>query len=584
MSLIACFASIAATLFFLSCATTRPEQTSTARTAPEQWRAEHRIIDLHQHIDYTTQHLARAVAIMDRVGIGVAVNLSGGYVTKGPDGISEFERNKSLADRLFPGRFVHYMNLDYTGWDDPDFAEKAVKQIEEGHRLGAAGFKEYKRLGLYLRDGAGKLIRIDDPKLDGVWKKVGQLGMPVSIHVADPRAFWLPFNESNERWKELKDHKSWWFGDTNKYPARMELLEALDRVITRHPETTFVSVHFANNAEDLDWVDAALDHHANMRADLAARIPEIGRHNPDKVRSIFVKHQDRILFATDFQVYDRLILGSSGNEPPPTDDDAADFYSKEWRWLETNDRNIPSMTPIQGDWTINGIGLPPDVLRKIYFDNARTLLVRSLPRPTLKAARIQVDFVPNGDLSKPVWSGARPVALETESNTGVVKPAFSTSVRALWSDEYLYLAYSCPFTKLTTYQPVQEKERMGLWDRDVVEAFIGSNTNEIGHYTEYEVSPTNERLDVRIARPQFDFEWSSHFESATRINERDRTWTAELRIPISAISASKPAPGNLWRINLYRCDYANKQFLAWNPVLVSTFHTPHRFGTLELAE
>jgi hypothetical protein len=202
----------------------------------------------------------------------------------------------------------------------------------------------------------------------------------------------------------------------------------------------------------------------------------------------------------------------------------------------------------------------------------------------LKAARIHTDFVPNGDLSKPVWSGARPVALETESNTGIVKPAFSTSVRALWSDEYLYLAYSCPFTKLTTYQPVQEKERMGLWDRDVVEAFIGSNTNEIGHYTEYEVSPTNEKLDVRIARPQFDFEWSSHFESATRINEKDKTWTAELRIPVSAISASKPAPGNLWRINHYRCDYANKQFLAWNPVLVSTFHTPDRFGTLEFAE
>ncbi|MDB6040526.1 MAG: hypothetical protein JWM99_4367, partial [Verrucomicrobiales bacterium] len=161
---------------------------------------------------------------------------------------------------------------------------------------------------------------------------------------------------------------------------------------------------------------------------------------------------------------------------------------------------------------------------------------------------------------------------------------FSTSVRALWSDEYLYLAYTCPFTKLTTYQPVQEKERMGLWDRDVIEAFIGSDTNQIAHYTEYEVSPTNEKLDVRIARPQFDFEWSSHFESATRINEKDKIWTAELRIPLKSISDSKPTPGNLWRINLYRCDYANKEFLAWSPVLVSTFHTPERFGSLAFGE
>src|SRR2546430_13504458 len=48
------------------------------------------------------------------------------------------------------------------------------------------------------------------------------------------------------------DHRNWWFGDTNQYPTHAELLAALNRVIARHPETTFVCVHFANNAEDLD--------------------------------------------------------------------------------------------------------------------------------------------------------------------------------------------------------------------------------------------------------------------------------------------------------------------------------------------
>jgi hypothetical protein len=113
---------------------------------PDQWRAKHRIIDLHQHINCTTQHLARVVKILDAVGIGVAVNLSGGTVTPGKDGApSEFEQNKKLADALFPGRFLQYMNLDYTDWDKPDFSQRAVKQIEGGYRLGAAGFKEFKR-------------------------------------------------------------------------------------------------------------------------------------------------------------------------------------------------------------------------------------------------------------------------------------------------------------------------------------------------------------------------------------------------------------------------------------------------------
>lgn len=567
----------------LSCLIAPHANGATAGEQCDEWRAQHRVIDLHQHINYTAQHLSRAVRIMDRVGVGVAVNLSGGYVTRGTNAVSDFERNKRLADTLFPGRFVHYMNLDYTGWDEPDFSERAARQIEEGHRLGAAGFKEYKRLGLYLKDRAGKLIRIDDPKLDAMWKRCGELNMPVSIHVADPRAFWLPYDDKNERWKELKDHKSWWFGDTNKFPPRMELLEALNRVIARHPKTTFVCVHFANNAEELEWVDGALSKYPNMMADLAARIPEIGRHEPEKVRQLFTRHQDRILFATDFQVYNRLILGSSGNEPPPTDDDAAEFFAKEWRWLETNDRDFPHMTPIQGDWTISGIGLPAPVLRKIYFDNARKLLARSLPAPALRAARVDADFALNGDIARREWSAATPVQLEYESRTSVARPEFSTTVRALWSEKFLYLAFECPFTTLTVFEPAQKTERMGLWEKDVVEAFIGSDASDLKRYTEYEVSPTNERLDVRIALPKYDFAWSSGFESATRIDEKSKRWTAEMRIALPELADSQPMPGTKWRINLYRCDYANKAFLAFNPVLTGSFHTPERFGILEFA-
>jgi predicted TIM-barrel fold metal-dependent hydrolase len=473
------------------------------------------------------------------------------------------------------------MNLDYKGWDKADFAERAARQIEEGRRLGAAGFKEFKRLGLYLRDGDGKLIRIDDPKLDPMWERCGELNMPVSIHVADPRAFWLPYDGKNERWKELRDHRSWWFGDTNIYPIRMELLEALNRVIARHPKTTFVCVHFANNSEELDWVDQMLDRYPNMNADLAARIPELGRHNPQKAHQLFIKHQDRIFFATDFQVYDRLILGSSGNEPPPTDADAEMFYQKEWRWLETWDKDWPHMTPIQGDWTISAIGLPASVLRKIYFDNARKLVARSLPAPVVKAARIDRDFVPDGALSETVWQQAQPVHMEYQSATGVAVPAVSTAVRALWSDQFLYLGYECPFTTLTVFEPPQHgKERLGLWDRDVVEAFIGSNPDNINRYTEFEVAPTNEKLDLTLNLPERDFEWESGFESAVKTNEHARVWTAEVRIPLSKLSAVKPEPGTQWRMNLYRCDRANKAFLAWNPTLQGGFHAPERFGIL----
>ncbi len=581
---------------YLGCAGMAVAQAMAAdgRAQPDQWRAEHRLIDLHQHIDFTTQHLARAVRIMDAVGLGVAVNLGTGTVAPSKDGgPSEFERNKHLADALFPGRLVHYMILNYQGWDDPDWSARAVKQIEEGHRLGSAGLKEFKRLGLYLRDGAGKLIAVDDPKLDPVWERCGELGMPVSIHVADPKAFWMPYNESNERWKELKDHQSWWFGDTNKYPTWKGLLAALNRVIARHPRTTFVCVHFANCAEDLDWVEASLSRYPNMMADLAARIPELGRHDPDQVRRLFLKYQDRILLGTDFMVYDRLILGSSGNEPPPTDADAEVFYRKHWRWLETRDCNWRHMTPIQGDWTINSINLPESVLRKIYFDNARKLLARSLPAPVVRARRLANDFQLDGDLTKTEWQVAPPAHLEYETATATARPNMATSVRVLWTRNYLYLAYECPYTTLTTFEPPQferkrfevDKPGVSLWDRDVVEAFIGADPENPKHYSEFEVAPSNEKLDLMILNlPEKDFAWNSRFESAVKIDTDAKVWTCEVRIPLTALSDTPPVGGTRWRLNLFRCDRANRAFLAWNPTLSGSFHEPNRFGVLEFLD
>ena len=350
------------------------------RATADRWRAERRLIDLHMHIDPTPEHAGLAVKVMDDAGIGVGVELSGGTVTHAPGQESEFARTKRFLDEHFPGRFVEYMNFDYSEWDSPDFAKKAEAQVEEGARLGAAGLKEFKRLGLFERDRAGHLLKIDDPRLDLAWAALGRLGMPVSIHVADPKAFWEPYTPENERWIELKDHPRWWFGDPKKYPPRMDLLAALERVITRHPETTFVSVHMGNNAEDLAWVDAQLERHPNMMVDIAARVPEFGRHDPEQVRAFFVKNQDRILFATDFQVYDRMTLGSGGSGPPPTEADADAFFRTHWRFFETADKDFAHMTPIQGSWTISAIHLPASVLEKVYFGNARKLLARSLPQ------------------------------------------------------------------------------------------------------------------------------------------------------------------------------------------------------------
>ncbi len=554
---------------------------------PDSWRTEKRLVDVHTHVNATAERYARAIKILNAVGIGTAIELGSGTVTSArdaPEERSTFANAQRVSAEIAPGQFMHHMLIDYSGWDSPEWSSLAVKQVEIGHSLGAAGLKEFKRLGLSLRDGTGQLIRVDDPKLDPVWKKCGELKMPVSIHVADPKAFWEPRNESNERWDELRDHPSWWFGDHNKHPKREELLEQLSRVIARHPETTFIAVHFANNAEDLDWVAQQFEKHPNLYADIAARIPEIGRHPPDLLREFFVQHQDRLLFGSDFQVHDRLILGSAGDDERPNDYDAVVFFEKTWRFFETKDRDWNHMTPIQGSWTISSIDLPHEVLRKVYFDNARKLFVNRWPLPTAFAKMIQTDFVPNGELDEDVWKSAPAARIEYTIQHATAVPTHSTHVRVLCSSKYLYLGFVAPYTELKTGSPDSSGERMGLWDDDVVEAFIAPDPTQINRYSEYEWAPNGETLDLVLDLPNKDFAWSSEMESQVTLDPLTKLWITEVRIPLSKISERMPQVGDRWRANFFRHDNATNAFMGWNPTASATAHQPSRFGWLEFVE
>jgi len=64
-----------------------------------------------------------------------------------------------------------------------------MRQIEAGFRLGASELKEYKPLGLSLKDNDGKRVAIDDPTVDPVWNRCRDLEIPVSIQVVVPVAF-----------------------------------------------------------------------------------------------------------------------------------------------------------------------------------------------------------------------------------------------------------------------------------------------------------------------------------------------------------------------------------------------------------
>jgi predicted TIM-barrel fold metal-dependent hydrolase len=299
-------------------------------------------------------HLSRVVNLGILEALGISIE----------DGMRVFRR--VLGERL-----VYFSTPDFRQISR-GFGQRMAVELESQVNAGARGLKIFKELGLCHRDAAGRLIPVDDPRLDPLWAKAGELAVPVLMHTADPVAFFEPLSEDNERWEELLEHPDWHFGKP-EFPDHDALLAQRNRVIERHPGTVFVGAHLGNYPENLEYLDACLDRHPNFHVDTTARIGEIGRHPVEKVRAFFLKHQDRVLFGTD------LTLGWEVFEEPQHVDPETirRFYNSHWCFFETEEQQIKHPYPIQGRWKVNAIGLPAEVLEKLYVQNAQRLI----PRP-----------------------------------------------------------------------------------------------------------------------------------------------------------------------------------------------------------
>jgi predicted TIM-barrel fold metal-dependent hydrolase len=320
--------------------------------------------DVHTHI--APGGMAHAVKLMQQNGIGGAVNLSGG------------ERPELLAGQLqaaqgLPIRIVTFVNLDFSGALEPGWVESQQRWLAQAQQMGARGLKIFKFFGLEVRDPAGQRVTVDDPRLDPIFETAGALGLPVAIHVGDPKAFFEPLTPQNERFGELSLNPQWSFADRTLYPDWETLFAEFTRLVARHPHTIFIGVHFGNDPEEPARVAGLMERFPNLYVDTAARVGEIGRMPAPKLRAIFLAHRDRILFGTDIGVgRNQLTLGAP--EPwPVTDVDAPAFYQAHWRFFETDARSLAHPTPIQGAWTVDGIGLPRDVLEDLYHHNAERL-------------------------------------------------------------------------------------------------------------------------------------------------------------------------------------------------------------------
>ncbi|MFZ1370238.1 MAG: amidohydrolase family protein [Ferruginibacter sp.] len=309
-------------------------------------KAKFPFIDVHNHqFGMPDMDLGKLVTEMDALNMKVMVNLSGESGDKIKRSVANIKQN-------FPKRFIVFANLDLKTVGSPGWGGQAAKQLEEDVKNGASGLKIYKSLGFSVVDIDGKRVTVDDARLDPVWKKAGELKIPVLIHTADPKPFWSPMDENNERWLELATHPRRKKTDTDPAPWDTLIAEQ-HRLFKKHPRTTFIAAHFGWYPNDLGKLSQLLDEMPNVVVEFGAVIAELGRQ-PRMAKWFFTKYQDRILFGKDSWV--------------PSE------YATYFRVLETEDEYFPYHKKYHAFWAMYGMGLPDNILKKIYYKNALRII------------------------------------------------------------------------------------------------------------------------------------------------------------------------------------------------------------------
>ena len=295
---------------------------------------------------------------MDEINMKFLVNLSGSGF--GPQAAKDLFFNESIKniEENQPGRIGLFVNVDFNSVDVDNHVEKQVSIIRDAVSKGAIGLKVYKSLGLTNKDSKGERVRVDDERLRPIWEVCGELNIPVLIHSADPFQFWLPKDNQNERWFELKEKPNRYYGNSDFIPPFEVIIKEQHTVFERHKNTTFINAHLGWLGNDLKRLGEHLDKYPNVVTEFGAVIAELGRQ-PKTARQFFIDYQDRIMFGKD-----------SYNKK--------EYYTY-FRILESDDEYFDYFRKRHAFWKMYGLNLPDEVLKKVYYENALHLFP-SIPK------------------------------------------------------------------------------------------------------------------------------------------------------------------------------------------------------------
>ncbi|MFC1481381.1 amidohydrolase family protein [Candidatus Neomarinimicrobiota bacterium] len=262
---------------------------------------------------------------------------------------------------LHPKQFAYTTAFPIAGWDEPDWQSKTIERLRKAFESGASGVKIWKNIGMEFKDVDGKFVTIDDPKFDPIIDFIESQGKTLTAHLGEPRDCWLPLDEmlGNSNRNYYEGHPEYHMYQHPEYLSYEEQIEAMERMLDKHPNVRYVGCHLASIEWSVQELAARLDRFPNMAVDLAERIDDLQLLDRDEVRQFFIDYQDRLLYATDFGIDEEDDVAAATQQ-------IHDIWMQDWVYFSTD----KDMTIKGIDQPVKGLDLPPEVLKKIYRDNA----------------------------------------------------------------------------------------------------------------------------------------------------------------------------------------------------------------------
>jgi hypothetical protein len=312
-------------------------------------------IDAHAHVCPPPEAFLQ---MLDRLNVRV-VNVT--LIDPHVPGFDKTEPQNSLAAGISSrsrGRMAWISTFDPAGLESPDFAVQTIRELQTTFDKGAVGVKIYKSVGMDLKSKSGRYVMPDDAAFAPVLEMIAARGRTLIAHLAEPKSSWQPLNPADPNYGYYKNNPDWHMFLHPERPSYESIIEARDRMLAAHPTLRVVGCHLGSMEHDVDEIAKRLDRYPNFAVDTAARVPNLMLQPREKVRAFLIRYQDRVLWGTD-------LMEISWADPDAALKRWESTYTNDWRYFATAE------TFDAGGRKVQGLALPPEVLQKLFHDNAR---------------------------------------------------------------------------------------------------------------------------------------------------------------------------------------------------------------------